>query len=43
LLGKIKTKPQGIEEQVEGLEVPHRHYKWYRETAEDPSKYVLRL
>ena len=43
LLGKIKTKPQCIEEQVEGLEVPHRHYKWYRETAEDPSKYVLRL
>lgn len=43
LLGKIKTKPQCIEEQVEGLEVPHRHYKWYRETAKDPSKYVLRL
>ena len=43
LLGKIKTKPECIEEQVEGLEVPHRHYKWYRETAEDPSKYVLRL
>ena len=43
LLGKIKTKPQSIEEQVEGLVVPHRHYKWYREIAEDPSKYVLRL
>ena len=43
LLGKIKTNPQGIEEQVEGLEVPHRLYKWYRENAEDPSKYVLRL
>jgi dTDP-4-dehydrorhamnose reductase len=43
LLGKIKTKPQGVEEQLEGLEVPKRLYKWYRDNAEDPSKYVLRL
>ena len=42
LAGKIKTKPESVAEQLEGLKVPNSLYKWYRESATDPSKYVLR-
>jgi len=43
LVGKIKTKPENINQQLEGLKIPDKLYEWYRETAEDPTKYVLRL
>ena len=43
LAGKIKTKPESVAEQLEGLKVPNNLFKWYRENATDPSKYVLRL
>ena len=43
LLGKIKTNPETIDQQLEGLKVPDRYYKWYRENAEDPTKYIFRL
>ena len=43
LVGKIKTKPQNISEQLQGLKVPDDLYRWYRENADDPSKYILRV
>lgn len=43
LVGKIKTKPENISEQLEGLKVPDKLYAWYRENADDPSRYVLRI
>ena len=43
LVGKIKTKPENITEQLEGLKVPDKLYAWYRENADDPSRYVLRI
>ena len=43
LVGKIKTKPQNISEQLQGLKVPDNLYRWYRENADDPSKYILRV
>ena len=43
LMGKIKTKPQNISEQLEGLKVPDGLFKWYRENANDPSKYTIRI
>ena len=43
LLGKIKTKPETIDQQLEGLKVPDKLFRWYRENAENPSKYVLRV
>jgi hypothetical protein len=43
LVGKIKTKPASISQQLEGLMVPNDLFQWYREYADDPSKYVLRI
>ena len=43
LVGKIKTKPQNISEQLQELKVPDNLYRWYRENADDPSKYILRV
>jgi len=43
LVGKIRTKPQNISEQLQGLKVPDDLYRWYRENADDPSKYILRV
>ena len=43
LVGKIRTKPQNISEQLEGLKVPVNLYRLYRENANDPSKYILRV
>ena len=43
LVGKIRTKPQNISEQLQGLKVPDNLYRWYRENAANPSKYTLRV
>ena len=43
LVGKIRTKPQNISEQLQGLKVPDNLYRWYRENADDPSRYILRV
>ena len=43
LVGKIKTKPACISQQLEGLMVPNDLFQWYRKHADDPSKYVLRI
>ena len=39
LIGKIKTKPETISEQLQSLKVPNSLFRWYRENADDPSKY----
>ncbi len=43
LAGKLKTRPASLEEQLDGLMVPDRLYGWYRENADDPSRYVPRF
>ena len=43
LVGKLKTRPACLEEQLDGLMVPDRLYGWYRENADDPSRYVPRF
>ena len=43
LIGKIKTKPETISEQLQSLKVPNSLFRWYRENADDPSKYILRI
>ena len=43
LLGKLKTKPPSVDKQLEGLIVPPSLYGWYREAADDPSRYVPRF
>jgi dTDP-4-dehydrorhamnose reductase len=43
LVGKLKTEPASIEAQLDNLQVPLSLYSWYRENADDPSKYILRL
>ena len=43
LIGKIKTKPETISEQLQSLKVPNSLFRWYRENADDPSKYKLRI
>ena len=43
LVGKIKTKPESIAEQVENLKVPNDLFSWYRIHADDPTKYILRI
>lgn len=40
LAGKLKTRPADLEEQVRDLVVPAHLYKWYRENADDPTRYV---
>jgi histidinol-phosphate aminotransferase len=43
LVGKIKTKPGNISEQIENLNVPNDLFSWYRENADDPTKYTIRI
>ena len=43
LAGKLKTRPADLDEQLEDLVVPNRLYKWYRENADDPTRYVARF
>ena len=43
LAGKLKTKPPSVDKQLEGLIVPPSLYGWYREAADDPSRYVPRF
>ncbi len=43
LQGKLKTEPTTIQEQLNELIVPHHLYQWYRENADDPSKYLPRF
>jgi len=43
LVGKLKTQPTNIAMQLDGLKIPNDLYQWYRENAEDPSKYIFRL
>ena len=43
LVGKLKTRPADLEEQLRDLIVPAHLYKWYRENADDPTRYVARF
>jgi len=43
LAGKLKTRPADLDEQLEDLVVPDHLYEWYRENADDPSRYVARF
>lgn len=43
LLGKLKTNPPSVEKQLESLIIPPALYEWYREHADDPSRYVPRF
>ena len=43
LAGKLKTAPASIEEQLGNLVVPAHLYEWYRENADDPTRYVHRF
>ena len=43
LAGKLKTTPASIEEQLSDLVVPTHLYEWYRENADDPTRYVHRF
>lgn len=40
LVSKIITKPLGIKDQINQLLVPNDLYSWYRDFADDPSRYV---
>ena len=40
LVGKLKTKPQSIDQQIEGLLLPPDLFDWHRQNADDPSKYI---
>lgn len=43
LAGKLKTRPADLDEQLGELVVPDHLYEWYRENADDPSRYVARF
>ena len=43
LAGKLKTTPATVEEQLSNLVVPTHLYEWYRENADDPTRYVHRF
>ena len=43
LINKVKTLPATLDQQMEALKVPDYLYGWYRENADDPSKYILRI
>ena len=43
LAGKLKTTPASVEEQLSNLVVPTHLYEWYRENADDPTRYVHRF
>jgi len=43
LVGKLKTRPADLEEQLAELTVPSQLYGWYRENADDPTRYVARF
>jgi len=43
LAGKLKTAPASVEEQLSNLAVPTHLYEWYRENADDPTRYVHRF
>ena len=43
LAGKLKTTPASMEEQLSNLVVPTHLYEWYRENADDPTRYVHRF
>ncbi len=40
LASKIRTQPSSIEEQLSELQIPAELYSWYREYADDPSRYI---
>ena len=41
--GKLKTRPADLDEQLGDLVVPDHLYEWYRENADDPTRYVARF
>ena len=43
LVGKLKTRPADLDEQLRDLVVPAHLYEWYRENADDPTRYVARF
>ena len=43
LAGKLKTRPADLDEQLGDLVVPDHLYEWYRENADDPTRYVARF
>ena len=43
LAGKIKTRPLDVGEQLGELRIPDDLYDWYRENADDPTRYVRRF
>ena len=43
LAGKLKTRPADLDEQMRDLVVPVHLYEWYRENADDPTRYVARF
>ena len=43
LVGKLKTRPLGIEGQLQDLRVPDDLFKWFRETSKNPDLYVRRF
>ncbi|MBN38653.1 MAG: NAD(P)-dependent oxidoreductase [Opitutae bacterium] len=43
LVGKLKTRPADLEEQLAELTIPAQLYGWYRENADDPTRYVARF
>ena len=43
LLGKIKTRPLDVGEQLEEIRIPDDLYDWYRENADAPARYVRRF
>jgi dTDP-4-dehydrorhamnose reductase len=43
LVGKLKTRPADLKEQLRDLIVPAHLYKWYRENADDPTRDVARF
>lgn len=43
LEGKLKTRAQNVDEQLEELRIPDDLYDWYRQNADDPTRYVRRF
>ena len=43
LVGKLKTRPLGIEGQLQDLRVPDDLFRWFRETSKNPDLYVRRF
>ncbi len=43
LEGKLKTRAQNVAEQLDELRIPDDLYDWYRQNADDPTRYIRRF